>query len=111
MLALGIHRRGGSPARLFQVGEPSIDVAPTPGAALPDWDDGTLEEWAQQFDMLFFTDPPDVKDRASRREVKERLHRRLVEGLGWAPTRLGVVKVDRGAGEPLEVGLFVCRRP
>ena len=111
LLALGIHQRGGSAARLLDDRSTSIDVAPTPGAPQPDWDRATFTAWAEGFDVLFFTDPPDVKDRTSRREVKERWHRRLVEELGWSPTRLGVVSVERGAGEASEVGLFACRRP
>ena len=109
VLALGLYQRGASAARVLRPSETDVDIVPAPGAPEPDWDTEAFREWAGGFDVVFFTDPPDLKDRAHRRAARERWQRPLVQNLGYTARRLGVVEIGRGRAEPVQVGLFACR--
>jgi hypothetical protein len=111
VLHIGLFERGGSPGRLLRDASLPVDVTPVPGAAEPSWDRDQFQAFVSNYDLLFLTDPPDLKDRENRRSVRDRWHRRLVEELGWSATRIAVVPIDRGSAGTTEVGLFVCRPP
>lgn len=108
---LALLARGGGAGRFLTSAAHSMDITPVPGVPLPDWDQSQFVEWADQYDVIFLTDPPDLKDRAGRRELRERFHPRLVTELGWTPRELGRITITNPPGAPIDVGLFAARRP
>ena len=69
-----------------------------------------FREWAEQFDVIFLTDPPDLKARRSREWISGYVNR-LEKELGWNRKELGQVQVDRPFADPITVTLFACRPP
>jgi len=108
---LALLARGGGAERFMRDATRSMDVTAVPGVPLPDWDTEQLVSWADGFDVIFLTDPPDVKDRAGRRELRERFHMRLASELGWNVRELGRLPIANPPGAPIEVALYAARRP
>lgn len=73
----------------------------------PGLDDAALRAWAESFDVVLATDPPDLKNRRDR-QFPRRYRERLV-ALGWVTTELGRIAMPRPNQAPLEVTLFACR--
>ncbi len=69
-----------------------------------------FREWAEQFDVIFHTDPPDLKARKSREWIRDYVDR-LESELGWNRRELGQVQVDRPFADPITVTLFACSPP
>lgn len=76
----------------------------------PDWNVERFGKWAGQFEVIFCTDPPDLKQRASRVWTRSYVDRLMTE-LGWNRKELGTVSIERPNSEPLIVTLFACRPP
>jgi len=109
-LHLALLERGGSRARFLRDAQRPIDVTPTPSIA-PDLANGQLEAFCEQFDVLVITDPPDLKGRGNRAWTAERLHRPLLDQLGWQKTELVTLDVERSPSPDLDVQVSLCRRP
>lgn len=73
----------------------------------PRLDDAALRAWADSFDVILATDPPDLKNRRDRQFPRE--YRERLVAMGWIPTELGRIAMPRPNQAPLEVTLFACR--
>ena len=112
VLILGVHARGGSPTRVFEEARRDFDVTPTPSTTAPvGWSSERLAQHVRGLDLVFMTDPPDVKGRADRAWVRELLQRPLIDELDWSAQRIGSVPVTKPSGEVLDLHLFACRPP
>ncbi|MCP5024636.1 MAG: hypothetical protein GY930_23085, partial [bacterium] len=70
----------------------------------------SFREWAEQFNVIFRTDPPDLNARKSREWINDYVDW-LESEFGWNRKELGQVKVDRPFTDPVTVTLFACRPP
>lgn len=76
----------------------------------PAWSDERFADWASKFDVIFFTDPPDIKSRRSRTWTASYVER-LQSKLGWTRRELGKISIDRPLNDPTLVTLFASRPP
>ncbi|MAF65093.1 MAG: hypothetical protein CMJ84_05460 [Planctomycetes bacterium] len=105
---LALLERGGPPERLLRDAHRTMDV--TFEGVDPGWDDERLAAWAAEFDVILFTDPPDLRARRARAFISD-YQRRLVANLGWPHEVLGSVELSRRRPEPLSVKVYACRPP
>ncbi|MCP3918279.1 MAG: hypothetical protein GY711_22255 [bacterium] len=103
-LHLALLDRGGEPERFLRDAMGPMDVTPVPQATIEPLADEELARWADDFDVILITDPPDLKGRASRAAVREAWQVPLAE-LGWLPTRIAELSI---AGR--DIGLYACRK-
>jgi len=75
----------------------------------PSWNDARLLEFARHFDVIFATDPADIRDQADRRFPKAYRERLVASGL-WTESIVGTVDVARPLQPPRRVTLYACRR-
>jgi hypothetical protein len=104
-LQLGLLARGGSEERFLAEATRALDVSYE--GVDPNWSDEQLAEWAKGFDLVLFTTPPDVKDRAARRFAREYALR--LQALGWQAREIARTLVARPPSAPIELTLFACR--
>jgi hypothetical protein len=104
-LQLALLARGGSTERFLAESTRKLDV--TYEGLDPQWKDEQLASYAQGFDVLLFTLPPDVKDRKERRF--ERGYVLRIEALGWTEREIARTLVARPLAAPIELTLFACR--
>jgi len=76
----------------------------------PGWSDAQLAAFAERFDVILTTDPPDLAERSERAFLRG-YSARLVEALGWRPELLGRVSIPRDSRPPLELALYALRPP
>ncbi len=105
---LALLEAGGSPGRFLRDAHRPMDV--TFEGVDPKLSDEAFASYAARFEVIFTTEPPDLKGRPSRLFIRE-YTRRLIENLGWRPRDLGRVEVHAPDGSPLEVILFALRPP
>ncbi len=75
----------------------------------PHVDADQVRAFANQFDVVFLTDPPDVRGRPSG--LWAATARTMLEsGGGWVERELGTVETARPMSPPLAVRLIACRR-
>jgi hypothetical protein len=109
----GLYERARTPEERRALSERLRHDAPMPFFVTlegrdPLWSDAELSEFAADFDVLFATDPPDLKDRPARRFAEA--YRNRLEGLGWVSTPVGRVQIQRPLGPPLDVRVLALRR-
>ncbi len=104
-IAIGLLERGGSRERFLRDATKTLDVDYF--GADPGWSDEELARFAAGFDVLFATEPPDLKARVDRAWTR-RYRTMLAERLGWTVREIGRVAISRPPG-PLEVTLLACR--
>jgi hypothetical protein len=104
VLLFGRMERGGTRVEFLR------DAAVTMGDFEdPHVDAAQVHAFADRFDVVFFTDPPDLKGRkdglwaATARTMLE-------SGGGWVERELGKVDIARPMSPPLSVRLIACRR-
>lgn len=106
-LHIGLLEHGGSPERFLRDAAVPIDVSY--GGEDPHWGDAELAAYAARFDVVFATEPPDLKDRSFRRWT--RIYREhLVDWLGWEGPVVGSVAISRPPQEVQVVSVYACRR-
>lgn len=110
---LGLLERGGSEERFLRDsstyragGEPDFDVTWT--SIDPHWSKEQLLEFARRFDVIFTTDPIDLRRRAGRNFMAN-YRTMLLEDGHFAHERLGAVTIASSFGDPYSVEIFVCR--
>lgn len=103
---LALYRASGTRERLLSDSIRPMDV--TWLGVDPQWDDEELARYALDFDVIFATEPPDLRDRAPRRFVAG-YRERLLGALGWEARELGEISIERSAGDPRPVRLLACR--
>jgi hypothetical protein len=103
---LGLLARGGAPGRLLSDSPRPMDVSFE--GVDPGWDAARFAEYASRFDVIFTTDPPDLRARAAREFVRG-YPARLVGELGWESRELGQVELARPLQPPLAVRVDACR--
>ena len=112
-LHLELWRAGGSIERFRTDAHRQMDVVPVPGAPLPELDDALrdrqLAAFAEGYDVILITTPPDLKDR-SRPGFYAAWQAPLVQRHGWTPNELGRLAVPRPGRPELEVLVFALRR-
>jgi hypothetical protein len=104
-LQLGLLTRGGSDERFLRESTRMLDLSyegvdPKSSAA-------QLQQFAQGFDLVLFTTPPDIKDRPARRFTRE--YAVALQASGWPAREIARTLVARPLQAPLEVTLFACR--
>jgi len=105
-LHLGLLDRDGSVERFLRDAAAPVDVDPF--GRDPGWSDAQLLEFASRFDVIFATEPPDLKNRTGR--VWTRGYReRLSSSLGWEVRSVGNLSITRPMQEPLPVTILACR--
>jgi hypothetical protein len=103
---IGLLERGGSSERFLRDSALPMDVAYF--GTDPGWSDEELSRFASSFDVIFATEPPDLKSRATR--AWTRVYReRLVDRLGWNARVVGSVAIERPLQDVLEVSILACR--
>jgi hypothetical protein len=75
----------------------------------PNWDDARLRAFADAFDVILATVPPDLRDQTDRRFMSGYRERLLASG-AWSSKELGTVEIARPLKAPLRVTLYACRR-
>jgi hypothetical protein len=104
MILFGRMDRGGSRATFLR------DAAVTMGDfSDPHVDAGGVRAFAERFDVVFMTDPPDVKGRSEGLWAAT-ARTMLASGGGWVERELGTVDITRPMKPPLPVRLIACRR-
>lgn len=104
-LHLALLARGGSPQRFLAESERTLDVDYFgDGSGVSD---DALKAYLAGFDVVFLTDPPDLKGRKGRQGLA--VYRERLSNLGWSARELGKLSVARPPNPPLEVTLFACR--
>jgi hypothetical protein len=106
MLQLGLLSRGGSRARFLRDAEPKIDLD---YFVDPRVDAAGVRAFAADFDVIFATDPPDMKGRRDRVWAAQAREWLLQDG-SWTARQIGRFEIERPLKEPLVVTLFACRR-
>jgi hypothetical protein len=105
-LQIGLLERGGSAERFLRDAAVPIDVSY--GGEDPHWSDQDLAAFAAKFDIVFATEPPDLKDRADRRWT--RIYREhLVDRLGWDGAVVGSVGISRPLRDLQVISVYACR--
>lgn len=104
-LALLAHH--GSRERFLRDAAEPMDL--TIEGADPHVDDRALLAYAERFDVIFATDPPDVRDRSVRRFMKSYRERLIATGQ-WTEVAVGEVELARPMNTPQRVTLYACRR-
>lgn len=105
VLQLALLEHGGSPARFRREAVRTLDVEYFGGD--PGWDDARLVEWARGFDVIVYTDPIDLKNRAARRSLAA-VPPRLV-AFGWNEAPIGRVAIAKPLQPPRDVAVHVLR--
>jgi len=103
---LGLLARGGSRERFLRDAETKIDLDYFDD---PHVDVAGVHAFAEEFDVVFATDPPDLKGRRSREWANVAREMLLQDG-SWVSRELGRFEIARPLREPLVVTLFACRR-
>lgn len=75
----------------------------------PQWSEERLTTFLEPHDVLFYTEPIDVKNRRGRAFMES--YRDRVLARGWQARELGSVDIARPLREPLSVRLFAARPP
>ena len=99
---------GGSPGRFLRDAHQPMDV--THEGLDPGLSEKAFAEYAGRFDVIFSTDPPDLRGRPSRSFIRE-YARRLVDDLGWSRAELGRIEVPKPSGATIPVTLSALRPP
>ncbi|HEV8111524.1 MAG TPA: hypothetical protein VGR31_02015 [Planctomycetota bacterium] len=103
---LGLLARGGSVERFLRDAAAPMDVAYFGDD--PAWSDDELAAFASRFDVVFSTEPQDIKGRPGR--AWTRAYRdRLVQKLGWNARLVGSVAIERPLSDSLTVTVLACR--
>ncbi len=102
LVQIGLLERGGSRARFLRDATKPMDV--TYFGVDPGLDDAALARFAEGFDVIFSTEPADLRGRPGR--AFESGYR---QRLGWTTSELGQVAISRPLREPLSVTLIACR--
>ncbi len=112
-LHFGLLARGGDRERFRRDagaargdGEPAMDV--TFQGVDPGWSGDHVRLWARQFDLVFCSEPIDLRRRGSRRFL-ERYRSDLFATGEFEYERIGAVDLKPPFGEPYSVELFACR--
>ncbi len=104
-LHLALLAHGGSPRRFLAECERTLDVDYFgDGSGVTD---DALTTYLAGFDVVFFTDPPDLKGRPGRKGFA--VYRERLAGLGWNARELGKLSIARPPSAPLDVTLYACR--
>ncbi|MCH2106737.1 MAG: hypothetical protein MK291_08865 [Planctomycetes bacterium] len=105
-LHLGLLERGGERERFLRDAHRALDI--TFEGVDPGWTDEALAAWAQDFDVLFMTDPPDLGARPARAFMRGYQERLLA--LGWSASEvLGTYEWQTPFGATRAVNLYACR--
>jgi hypothetical protein len=105
-MQIGLLEHGGSAQRFLRDAAVPVDVAY--GGEDPHWSDAELSAYAARFDVVFATEPPDLKDRSDRRWT--RIYREhLVDRLGWDGAVVGSVGISRPLQDVQVVSIYACR--
>jgi hypothetical protein len=105
-LHLGLLARGGGARRFLEADPWRALFHNGPEASFPP---ETMLDWAQHFDVLVFTDPPDLKGRRNQ-EFQREFQRVLLEQGGWRAEPVIELDVPRPPGAPLRLAVSVARR-
>ena len=93
VLHAGLLARGGSVHRFL--GDAPVPMLLETEQADPGLDPEAVREWARRYDVVFFTDPVDLKDRPGRRFIQAYVD--LLRGdPDWDAKRLGNILVQTG---------------
>lgn len=106
VLHLGLLVRDGSRARFLREAEARLDLD---YFADPHVDAAGVRAYAENFDVIFATDPPDLKDHPKRAWAKN-AREMLVQDGAWVAREIGRFEIARPLQQPLVVTLFACRR-
>ena len=98
--------RGGAPERFLRDAHRPIDI--TAEGVDPGWDAARLAEFVLPFDVVFLTDPPDLRNRGVRAFVR-RYQQMLAGALGWRVERIGTIGVEQPLAAPREVQVYAAR--
>lgn len=104
-LHLGLLERGGSGSRLLRDAPVRMDLD---YFADPHADLAAVKSHAARFDVVFATDPPDLKGRSAR-EWARAARELLIQDGAWTARELGRFEIARPMKDPLVVTLFACR--
>jgi hypothetical protein len=105
-LHLGLLARGGSRERFLRDVAATIDLD---YFADPRADAAAVRAFAERFDVVFATDPPDLKGRPERAWARAAREGLVADG-SWTQRELGRFEIARPLRDPLVVTLFACRR-
>jgi len=105
VLQLGLLARGGAEERFLRESPRMLDLSYE--GLDPKSSSAELQRFAQGFDVLICTLPPDIKDRPARRFTREYVV--ALEALGWSEREIARTEVARPLQAPLELTLFACR--
>jgi len=106
-LHLGLVTRGHGPAWFLEREPAEVDL--TYFGTDPGFDDADLLAYANRFDVILWTDPPDLRERRERAFTAA--HRDRLLAIRPANVReLGRVSISRPLRAPLDVRLSACRR-
>jgi hypothetical protein len=104
IVMLGRLERGGSRASFLRDAPVTMGWFADPGV-----DALRVRAFVEGFDVIFITDPPDLKGRPSGLWAASARHL-LLTGGGWMEHELGHVDIARPMRPPLPVTLIACRR-
>jgi nitrate reductase NapE component len=103
---IGLLENGGSVDRFLRDAAEPMDVAYF--GEDPHWSDAELAAYAARFDIIFATEPPDLKNLPGRRWT--RVYREhLVDRLGWDGQVVGSASVSRPLQDVQVVSVYACR--
>ena len=103
---IGLLEGGGSVDRFLRDAAEPMDVAYF--GEDPHWTDAELAAYAARFDIVFATEPPDLKDLPGRRWT--RIYRQhLVDRLGWDGRVVGSSAISRPLQDVQVVSVYACR--
>lgn len=107
-LHLGLLLRGGSRERFLRDAEVRIDLD---YFADPHVDAALVHAFAEKFDVIFATDPSDLKNRSGpERAWAKNAREMLLQDGSWTAREIGRFAIARPLKDPLVVTLFACRR-
>jgi hypothetical protein len=103
LVHFGRLERGGSRATFLRDAGTPMGTSSDPRA-----DAAAVRAFAEPFDVVFLTDPPDVKGRADGRWGAA-ARAQLLGGGGWTEREIGEVEIASPMGAKRPVKLFACR--